>query len=97
MAHKKVVTPATSKDKTATVKTPALPLFERDNYMWMIIGAVVVALGILLMAGGKSEDPSVFNYDEIYSTRRVTIAPLLIIIGLAIEIYAIFKKPKIQH
>jgi len=46
------------------------------------------------MVGGSSKDPSVFNADEVYSTRRITIAPILIIIGLGIEIYAIFKKPK---
>lgn len=68
-------------------------LFTRDNYKWMLIGVLVIALGMLLMAGGKSEDPNVFNKDEVYSFRRITIAPLLILAGLIIEIYGIFKKP----
>lgn len=70
------------------------PLFEKQNYMWMGIGAVVIALGMLLMAGGKSESVSQFDYNEVYSARRITIAPILILLGLAIEVYAIFKKPK---
>ncbi len=69
-------------------------LFDKGNYIWMIIGLVIMALGFILMAGGKSADPMKFDYEEIYSTRRITIAPLLIIIGLLIEIYAIMKKPK---
>jgi hypothetical protein len=46
------------------------------------------------MVGGRSKDPNIFNYDEVYSTLRISVAPVLIIIGLGIEIYAIFKKPK---
>ena len=69
-------------------------LFTKDNYLWMAIGGVVMLVGLFLMMGGKSADPNVFNKDEIYSTRRITIAPLLIVIGLLIEIYAIMKKPK---
>lgn len=72
--------------------TPSI--FSKDNYMWMAIGAVVITIGMFLMAGGASTDPNVFNPDEVYSTRRITIAPLLILAGLVIEIYAIFKKPK---
>lgn len=60
----------------------------------MLIGVVVIALGMFLMAGGRSDDPKVFNADEVYSTTRITIAPILILAGLVIEIYAIFKKPK---
>lgn len=69
-------------------------IFSRENYTWMAIGAAIIAIGMFLMAGGKSEDPTVFNKDEVYSTTRITIAPLLILAGLVIEIYAIFKKPK---
>ncbi len=60
----------------------------------MIAGAVVIALGMLLMAGGKSDNPAVFNEKEVYSTTRITIAPVLIILGLGLEIFAIFKRPK---
>ena len=70
-------------------------MFDKANYRWMLIGLVVIALGMLLMAGGKSNlDPTVFDADAVYSARRITIAPLLILAGLVIEIYAIFKRPK---
>ena len=72
----------------------ATSLFDRQNLLWMVIGAAVMTLGFLLMAGGRSEDPNVFNPDEVYSTTRITIAPLLIIAGLVIEIFAIFRHPK---
>lgn len=74
-------------------KTPA-SLFEKSNYMWMLVGAIVIALGMFLMAGGRSEDPNVFKPDEVYGTTRITVAPILIFIGLAIECFAIFKKSK---
>lgn len=70
------------------------PLFDKGNYMWMLIGLAVLALGFFLMAGGKSTDPNVFNKDEVYSTTRITIAPMLIIAGFIIEIFAIMKKSK---
>lgn len=69
-------------------------LFDKQNLWLMLLGVAAIALGMLLMVGGRSKDPSVFNYDEVYSTVRITIAPILIIAGLVIEIYAIFKKPK---
>ena len=69
-------------------------MFSKENYVWMAAGLVVMAIGMFLMAGGKSEDPSVFNPKEVYSTTRITIAPILIIVGLVIEIFAIFRKPK---
>lgn len=69
-------------------------LFGKENYLWMLIGLVVLAIGFFLMAGGKSADPNVFNKDEVYSTTRITVAPILIIIGFIIEIVAIMKKPK---
>lgn len=60
----------------------------------MLIGVVILIIGFLLMAGGGSDDPNVFNPDEVYSPRRITIAPIVILIGLGIEIYAIFRQPK---
>ena len=69
-------------------------LFTKENYMWMLIGLAVMTIGFFLMAGGKSPDPKVFNDNEVYSTRRITIAPILIIGGLLIEIFAIMKKSK---
>ena len=60
----------------------------------MLIGLGVMALGFILMIGGKSADPKVFNDSDVYSFTRITIAPILIISGLLIEIFAIMKKPK---
>jgi len=82
-----------SEKKQVPVNTAA-PLFTKDNYVWMIAGIVVIALGMWLMSGGKSSNPAVFDQKEVYSTTRITIAPLLIIIGLALEVFAIFKKSK---
>jgi hypothetical protein len=70
------------------------PLFNKENYVWMLAGLVVMALGFFLMAGGKSADPTKFNDSEVYSTTRITIAPILIIAGFIIEIFAIMRKPK---
>lgn len=69
-------------------------LFSKDNYVWMLIGIVVMLIGFLLMAGGKSQDPTVFDNNQIYSFQRITLAPILIMAGLMIEIYAIMKKTK---
>lgn len=70
------------------------PMFERENYIWMLAGVVVLAIGLLLMAGGKSSDPTVFNDNEVYSFRRITLAPIVILIGLAIEIFALVRKSR---
>ena len=82
--------------KTVTTKETIVKheLFNKENYMWMLIGAAVLALGFFLMSGGKSDNPNIFNEKEIYSPVRITIAPLLIIAGFVIEIFAIMKKPK---
>ncbi|MCC6186015.1 MAG: DUF3098 domain-containing protein [Chitinophagaceae bacterium] len=69
-------------------------LFDKSNYKWMLIGVAFILLGLVLMAGGKSADPNVFNYDEVYSFRRITLAPIMILLGLGIEVYAIIKKDK---
>jgi Protein of unknown function (DUF3098) len=69
-------------------------LFGKDNLKWMLIGAVIIVLGFLLMAGGKNEDPAVFDEQQVYSTTRITVAPILIVIGLLVEVYAIMKKSK---
>jgi len=69
-------------------------LFGRENYIWMLVGLAVLALGFFLMSGGKSTDPKVFDPKDVYSTTRITIAPILIIAGFIIEIIAIMKKPK---
>jgi hypothetical protein len=80
--------------KKQAVGIPQVHFFTRENYRWMIGGVAVIALGMLLMAGGKSTNPAIFDQKEVYSTTRITIAPLLIIIGLGLEVVAIFKQPK---
>lgn len=70
------------------------PLFTKENYTWMLIGGLVIAAGMFLMAGGKNPDPTQFDTNQVYSKTRITVAPILIIAGILIEIYAIFKKPK---
>lgn len=80
--------------KKSAGTTGANQLFDKGNYMWMLIGLGVLALGFFLMAGGKSSDPKVFNANEVYSTTRITIAPMLIIAGFIIEIFAIMRKSK---
>ena len=69
-------------------------LFDKQNYIIMIIGLFMIAIGFILMAGGKSDDPNIFNPDEVYSFRRITLAPIVVILGFIIEIYAIFHKSK---
>jgi hypothetical protein len=69
-------------------------LFDRENYMWMIGGVVLIILGFMLMSGGKSPNPNEFHYEEVYSFRRITLAPIVVLLGFAVEIYAIMKKPK---
>jgi len=81
------------KKQVATTNTTS-SLFDKQNMWLMLLGVGVIAIGMLLMVGGRSSDPNTFNYDEVYSTLRISVAPVLIIIGLGIEIYAIFKKPK---
>jgi membrane protein CcdC involved in cytochrome C biogenesis len=69
-------------------------IFGKDNLQWMLIGLVVIAIGLVLMAGGKGEDPNVFAENEVYSMKRITLAPLMIVAGLLIEVYAIMRKSK---
>ena len=66
----------------------------RENYKLLIIGFVIVIIGFLLMMGGKSTDPNVFNGKEIFSFRRITLAPMVVLFGFLFEIWAIMKKPK---
>jgi len=68
-------------------------LFGKRNYKIMLIGLAVIALGFILMAGGGSDNPNVFN-PAIYSWRRIRLAPTLVLVGFGIEIYAILANPK---
>lgn len=67
--------------------------FGRQNYRLLIIGLAFIFIGFLLMIGGGSDDPNVFNY-KIFSFRRITLAPILILAGFIIEIFAIMRKTK---
>ena len=67
-------------------------IFQRKNYRFMLIGLAFIAVGFILMAGGGSDDPNVFN-PEIYSWRRIRLTPALILIGFGIEVYAILLNP----
>ena len=66
----------------------------KQNYYLLAIGFIIIIIGFLLMIGGASEDPNVFNEKELFSFRRVTLAPIVILAGFIFEIYAIMKKPK---
>lgn len=68
-------------------------LFERRNYIFMILGLLIIALGFILMSGGGSDDPNFFN-EGMYNFRRIRLAPTLVLIGFGIEVYAILLKPK---
>lgn len=70
----------------------SLAFFGKSNYIWMLVGAALIIAGMLLMSGGKSADPDMFNTSEVYGFRRITLAPIVIIAGFIVEIYAIFKK-----
>lgn len=67
-------------------------VFDRKNYKFMLIGIAFIALGFILMTGGGSDDPNVFN-PEIYNWRRIRLAPAMVLLGFAIEVYAILLKP----
>jgi len=95
MADKKKVT---VKDKPAAAKavepeSRAGFAFGKENYKLLLIGLGLIVLGFLLMIGGGSKDPNVFSYD-IFNFRRMTLAPILIIAGYVVEIFAIMKKSK---
>jgi len=67
--------------------------FSKQNYIFLALGVFTVIIGFLLMSGGKSDDPSVFN-EDVFSARRITLAPILVLLGYGLVIWAIMKKPK---
>jgi membrane-bound ClpP family serine protease len=75
----------------ATDKNDEQMTLTIKNYILLIAGLVVIIIGMVLMAGGGSDDPNVFNYD-MFSWRRITLAPILIVGGFAFEVYALLKK-----
>lgn len=85
------------KEKTQPAKKEIVPqtdfAFGKINYTLMLAGIGLIVLGFFLMAGGKSEDPHVFN-PEVFSFRRITLAPIIVLAGFVLNIYAIVKKAK---
>jgi len=69
---------------------------QKENYILLIIGFAIIMIGFLLMMGGKSDDPNVFN-EEIFNFRRITLAPIIVLFGFMFEIWAIMKKPKEEN
>jgi hypothetical protein len=67
--------------------------FGKENFTLMLIGIGIIILGFIFMSGGGSPDPKIFN-PEVFSPRRITIAPIVVLIGFGIEVYAILKKTK---
>lgn len=98
---------STTPVKTAQTKKPiaappskekiAHQLFDKENLKWMLGGLIVIAIGFILMAGGKSDNPNVFQDKDVYSFRRITFAPILITAGFIIEIFAIMRKPGVKQ
>lgn len=80
------------KQKAQPEETAQLPL-GTENYKLILIGLAIIILGFILMIGGGSDDPNVFN-EEIFSFRRITLAPMIVLFGFLFQIYAIMKKPK---
>jgi len=70
--------------------------FQPENYRLLLIGLAVNVVGFILMIGGGADDPNAFNADELFSVRRITIAPILIVIGYVLIIYAVMKRKKVN-
>ena len=89
-------TPKTPAAAKTVVKTPSRHeyfAFEKENYILMIVGILVIVLGFALMSGGGTSDPNVYN-PELFATRRIVIAPMVVVAGYIIEIIAILKRGK---
>ena len=98
MANKQPQKPVTAPQAKPTVQAKqgvTVPfIFDQSNYVIMIAGVVIILVGFLLMSGGATSDVKVFPKEELYSFRRITLAPIVIMIGFAVEIVAILKRPK---
>ncbi len=83
--------------KNSGQKDPAGFALGKENLKLMLIGLVIIIFGFALMTGGKSTDPNVFDKNVIFSFRRITLAPIVVMFGFLFEIYAIMKKPKSEN
>jgi hypothetical protein len=90
----------TGKEKASNISAPkqnvasAPFVFDKSNYIIMIAGIVTILIGFALMTGGGTSDPNIFPKEELYSFRRITLAPIVVMVGFGIEIFAILKRPK---
>ena len=100
-AQKPDVSTATTAQRTAPVRASRASsagtqndklVFGRENFKWMLIGIGIMAVGYVLMSGGAMPSPDVWDENIIYSPLRIIVAPFLILLGLGVEVYAIFKK-----
>ncbi len=85
-------TVATAQKITSSLPTAPF-IFDKTNYIIMVVGVLVILVGFALMSGGATSDPNVFPKEELYSFRRITLAPIVVMIGFGIEIFAILKRP----
>lgn len=89
--QKKRVKPTVSRSKSKGQQPSSVLLFNKQHFLLMGLGALLVALGLLLMSGGAMDNPQEWKPEVIYSFRRTVLAPIVILAGLGVEIYAIFK------
>jgi hypothetical protein len=85
--------PEASQPKSSPVTPQAEFLFGKINYQLLLVGLAVICIGFLLMAGGGSDDPTVFN-DAIFNFRRIRLAPTVVLIGFGLTVFAVLKNPK---
>ncbi len=98
VATKKKIKPTVSRTASTTTSTTTTTaentnelIFGKQNFLWMAIGVGLIALGMIMMLGGSMPSPDVWDDSIIYSPRITVVAPILILSGLIVEIYAIFK------
>jgi len=84
---------ATKKPKTRANDEGPRFVFDKQNYILIIAGLFLLAVGFILLIGGGSDNPQVFNY-SLFNFQRLTLAPILILLGYLIEIFAIMRRPK---
>lgn len=90
---KPATTVQTQRRSSSTKNVQSFPLlFNKQNYLYIGIGCGLIGLGLILMLGGGMTDPNVWDESVIYSPRRITLAPIVILAGLGMQVYAIFKK-----
>lgn len=86
---------AADKSKVADKANAELQMpLGKQNYILMAAGFGLIVLGFILMTGGGNNDPNVFEAERLFSFRRITLAPILVLAGFALEVYAIMKRPK---